>query len=383
MLFPYAECNLREYMQRQKFGRFSNERVLWLLEQTCGLANAVRLIHNLSKSSAANGSTPTSTLSAPGKVVQESGWHHDLKPENILFFASSNANHSHRTHKMTNGKLSIADLGSGKIHTYRSGSVQTGAQNGTPTYEPPEAKPGGRTSRPYDVWSLGCVFLEVLVWAVFDYKGVQEFSNDRFARRFPDSHYNTVDDDSYWQMDNNGAVTVRKAVGNWIKKLKDEVQKDERSTFMEVIDLVEERMLDPQLATRITALDLWDTLDRIHTQKKIDLKRRDEPESAQELPRLSMNAPRMQVVQNRQRGSSTSGTLHEQQVRYQGDTLMASPTESHFSHSHRRGSSASEMLSPTSVTSRRRDSSFSSVRGNAGSSIHSTSRALTPEPPSH
>ncbi|CAD6565853.1 MAG: hypothetical protein ASARMPRED_008012 [Alectoria sarmentosa] len=80
MLFPYAQCNLREYMGRNKFNK---EDALWLLDQFHGMAEAVKWIHDLS-----GPETPTSslTLMTPAAGERRTAWHHDLKPENILFF---------------------------------------------------------------------------------------------------------------------------------------------------------------------------------------------------------------------------------------------------------------------------------------------------------
>jgi serine/threonine protein kinase len=43
------------------------------------------------------------------------------------------------------------------------GSVGTKIKGTTPTL-PPETHLNGLSSRPHDVWSLGCVFLDILIW---------------------------------------------------------------------------------------------------------------------------------------------------------------------------------------------------------------------------
>lgn len=156
MLFPYAQCNLSEWMQQNDPQMDSTGHLLWLLEQFKGLGSALKQIHDLS----VDDSVSKPLLQPPSPTAQrdhKSGWHHDLKPENILFFYESNP---------PRGSFRIADWGSGKVNTYRSGSIGTETPTGTLTYEPPEIMLEGKTSRPYDVWSLGCVFLELLVWAL-------------------------------------------------------------------------------------------------------------------------------------------------------------------------------------------------------------------------
>ena len=259
MLFSYAECNLREYMMRQNFGEPTKTNILWLLNQFLGLSNALREIHNLSNTDdVPEGSTRHLT---PTANLRTSGWHHDLKPENILYFRNLNP---------PGGEFQIADFGSGKVHTYRSGSVTTRSPNGTLTYEPPEAVKERATSRPYDIWSLGGVFLELLIWAAFDYTSVKSFTSDREQTRCPDSQIDIVVDDGFWQMDKDGNTTLRQSVQNWIEKLRNELRRKGSQYFEKVLDLVI-CMLDTDRRNRISALELWNSLDVIYKQAKVDM----------------------------------------------------------------------------------------------------------------
>lgn len=197
--------------------------------------------------------------------------------------------------RFENGIFRIADFGSGKIHTYRSGSANTRASNGTLTYEPPEATLEGATSRPYDMWSLGCVFLEVLIWALFDYQSVKTFADKRIDRRHPSSQTDIVQDDAFWQVTENGVV-LRQGVNDWIRRLAEQTVQQKGQPFKEALELIK-RMLDPKRQTRINALHVWDTIDRIYTQKKVDLESAGQPGcgslEANSLPltRLSLNTP--------------------------------------------------------------------------------------------
>ncbi|KAL9119692.1 MAG: hypothetical protein Q9187_003751 [Circinaria calcarea] len=285
MLFPYAQCNLREYMKQTCFDAQNKERLLWFLEQLLGLAHALHHLHNFVDTRSA---TSPSTLVAPSPEVRKSGWHHDIKPENILHYRDVAAKY---------GSFCIADFGSGKVHTYRSGSVNTRSPNGTLTYEPPEAKCEGATSRPYDVWSLGCVFLELVIWAVFNNEAVEGFAAERVARRYPESRTDAFEDDAFWQMTEDNRPFLRDAVNHRIEELKSEVSNGEAQHFKEVVELIE-KMLDPYRRTRIIALDLWDTLTRIVEQKRVDLNnaqddslRESSSTRGVRLPRLSLQTP--------------------------------------------------------------------------------------------
>lgn len=284
MLFPYAVCNLREYMVQQQFGALTKENILWFIGQLRGLAHALRDIHNITE---AQEPPPSPNLASPNQELRKSAWHHDVKPENILFF---------RVTGSKKGVFKIADFGSGKVHNLRSGSANTKSPNGTVTYEPPEALYEGVTSRPYDIWSLGCVILELLLWAVSGFRSVQIFAEERKDRSFPDSPTNILIDDAFWQL-KAGRPVLRQSVVEKLQLLNETVLEQESQPFKEVAELLP-RMLDPNRLTRIIALDLWDTLDRIYNQKKVDLFDIDNdslPKPADPnrstLPRLSLQAP--------------------------------------------------------------------------------------------
>lgn len=359
MLFPYAQCNLRQYMTYEVFGPASRDNILWLLKQFRGLAEALKDIHNLSGAIA----NPSASSLTPQPIeTRRAGWHHDIKPENILYFLSA---------RSTQGTFKVADFGSGKVHTYRSGSVNTHSPNGTLTYEPPEAKAEGATSRPYDVWSLGCVFLEILIWAVRDFRSVKTFTSQRTARRSPDSRTDILVDDGFWQMAEDGTATLRQSVLDCIQSLRGLVSQQEGEPFKEVLELVV-CMLDVDRRSRVIALDVWNTLDSIYKQKRLDLnkmmvgdsklEREDPTNPLVVLPRLSMNPPGRRSPEPTQATLSTSG---RRVILADREFLTASPidtlsTRNNF-HPHRRNSSAS-MISSAS-----RNPSISSTGGDHGS----------------
>lgn len=282
MLFPYAECNLREYMEREQFGACTKTRILWFLRQFRNLADALRNIHNIKEVL-----LPSPNLASPNQISRKSAWHHDLKPQNILFFRGTGSE---------SGVFKIADFGSGKVHTLRSGSANTNSPNGTVTYEPPEAQlDEGATSRPYDVWSLGCVLLELLLWAVFGFDSVQNFAEERRGRSFPDSKTNVLVDDAFWER-RNDVTRLRDAVTEKLRLLEKRELERNSQPFEEVVELIGQ-MLDTNPKTRILALNLWNGLDGIYRQKKVDLSVIDDDSiprpadaSLSIMPRLSFSA---------------------------------------------------------------------------------------------
>ena len=171
-------------MKREQFGACTKKRILWFLRQYRNLADALRNIHNITEVLLSS-----SNLVSSDQVSRKYAWHHAVKSQNILFFRGTGSE---------NEIFKIAGFGSGKVHTLRSGSANTNSPHGTVTYEPPEAQLGERaTSRPYDIWSLGCVLLELLLWAVFGFDFVQNFAEERRGRSFPDSKTNILIDDAF------------------------------------------------------------------------------------------------------------------------------------------------------------------------------------------
>lgn len=83
-----ARCDLREYRSTNVFGKTKDDNI-GLLEQFCGLANALRLIHSLTFSGP-TASDPNLSATHPPATVPTPGWHHDLKAENILYFEDAN-----------------------------------------------------------------------------------------------------------------------------------------------------------------------------------------------------------------------------------------------------------------------------------------------------
>ncbi|CAG7556534.1 unnamed protein product, partial [Fusarium equiseti] len=137
---------------------------------------------------------------------QSYGRHGDIKPENILWF---------RNGPNTDiGVLEIADFGLTRFHNRRSRSnISPVGMGNSPTYRAPEFDmPDGLLSRSYDIWALGCVYLEFLTWYFMGWKGVMEFSTLREYKR---NHLEA--DDAYFEL--NGAPETR----NICSKVKHEV----------------------------------------------------------------------------------------------------------------------------------------------------------------
>lgn len=158
LIFPWAECDLSSYWENNAPPSTADD-VLWLSAQALSLASALDLTHNPPSE---DGST------------RLHGRHGDIKPENILWFKSTND---------SKGILVISDWGLSSMNSKKSRSnVPNKFVGFTPAYRPPESDiEDGSISRSSDIWSLGCLFLEMISWMLGGWPLVERFTLARVA----------------------------------------------------------------------------------------------------------------------------------------------------------------------------------------------------------
>lgn len=157
--------------------------VCWLAEQCFGLADGLCGIHN-AKISIDELQNPLPSLSLTlnsysGNDEDEKyyGRHGDIKPRNILWFRNE-------SNKWGHGTLKITNFGVTEFHTEHTTKLFANRVRGvTLTYMAPEYDLNQHISRPYDIWSLGCLYLEFVVWAVCGGEGVSKFGEERMSEK--------------------------------------------------------------------------------------------------------------------------------------------------------------------------------------------------------
>ncbi|KAF5611567.1 CMGC kinase [Fusarium subglutinans] len=147
-IFPAAEYDLLLYWKIHPGplvnpAYVNSEGLLWLSGQIRNIVGALAHIHEGKK---AHMNTETMF-----------GRHGDIKPANILWF---------RSRKEQRGVFVISDFGIADAHREETRSIIPAADFPvTPRYRAPECDiRDGRISRAYDVWSLGCMLLEMACW---------------------------------------------------------------------------------------------------------------------------------------------------------------------------------------------------------------------------
>jgi serine/threonine protein kinase len=199
------------------------------------------------------------------KGEQWYGRHGDIKPENLLWFPKDPENDDDR------GMLKIADFGLGRFHGLDSRSkVPPKTVAGTITYEPPELKLGTPVSRAYDIWSLGCLFLEFVTWLLMGAQAVHDFADAR-AEPFPSAP--KMSDDSFFAVIlENGEPTsakVREGVKNWVRSL----HQHERCTQLihDLLDMVMNEMLVVDRDERTNATMLHRSFVKLQSRMNADM----------------------------------------------------------------------------------------------------------------
>ncbi|KAF3059969.1 CTD kinase subunit alpha [Daldinia childiae] len=143
-LFPRAECDLIDYFEQNPSPKNDLKTARWLAKQCLHLTEAVHLIHN----------PPKQDSLKPDK--RKYGRHGDIKAENILLFKSNSNEYD----------LVLSDFGLGSMHhDWSKSNIPNKDISATPEFRPPECEmEGGCISRAFDIWTLGCLFLDLLTW---------------------------------------------------------------------------------------------------------------------------------------------------------------------------------------------------------------------------
>lgn len=166
MIFPWADGgHLEQFWEtNSSMPRQDHGFVKWMSKQILGLASALRSIHH-----------PNVRALPIGDHEKTHGRHGDIKPTNILWFKSHGLSESM-------GVLKISDFGFADFHAERSKSnVRRSDVLGlTDIYRAPEFDVRKVVSPRYDIWSFGCVLLEIVVWYLLGYDdGVMRFTESR------------------------------------------------------------------------------------------------------------------------------------------------------------------------------------------------------------
>ncbi|KNG85034.1 protein kinase domain-containing protein [Aspergillus nomiae NRRL 13137] len=240
LVFPWADENLREYWKRTKLPQWNSQNILWWVKQVVGIASGLSVIHKLPQA----GKTSSKTLY---------GRHGDLKPENIIWFKKRPGCTDQ------NGILMIADLGLAKLHRFESKSNDLDAAF-PQTYSPPR-RPGEFINRAFDIWGLGCLYLELATYIICGEKAIGEFAE---LRGSDDPNY-IINTDCFYSVDQ---TRVRPSIDAWVTRLKTNPRCS--PVLSDLLDLIMSRMIRIESRERSSAQTVYRKLDKMYKKAKSD-----------------------------------------------------------------------------------------------------------------
>ncbi|KAF2641856.1 kinase-like protein, partial [Massarina eburnea CBS 473.64] len=212
MMFQWVDGgNLREFWNNNSRGDevTIGHTIKWALTELHGLAEALDKWHNYFKDSPRNCR------------------HGDLKPENIIRAKEDGSL----------GCLQIADLGLAKIHSLATDNRRTlSIPKSTFRYEAPERWTSITTpiSRSYDMWSLGCVILEFIIWLLY---GVEELQG-----------FNRLIERGFFEINDDHTITHHPKVRQWSKHMEEKTLGEKQGkcysgALRDLLDMVVKRLL--------------------------------------------------------------------------------------------------------------------------------------------
>ncbi|RSL99221.1 hypothetical protein CEP52_009892 [Fusarium oligoseptatum] len=247
LVFPWADGNLKKFWRQRSANPKDPDEVRWFMAQCSGIARGLRKLHHLStqlSSQKAANANSVNAINGTEMILggKEWGRHGDIKPENILWFEN---------YKGERDFLVISDFGLTQFNSAHSRSkVQQDQILGySGTYRPPDLHLENQPiSQNYDVWSLGCVFLEFLSWFLLGYReAVDVFAQERLK----DGPKGEVREDTFFTFekgdkephDMSKRAMLKESVVQWIEKLHKIPECTE--PFHSLLDLIQFTMLVP------------------------------------------------------------------------------------------------------------------------------------------
>ncbi|KAH7316936.1 hypothetical protein B0I35DRAFT_469369 [Stachybotrys elegans] len=217
LMFRWANGqDLGKYWAQNRSPKLSPAFVKAVITQCCGLIDGLTRLHECDK----------------GMYR-----HTDIKPANIL---RSVENIQQRP--LDIGTLKISDMGLAKKHTMRT-SLRKGtvARAATTRYQPPESVfklTDEGIGRRYDIWSMGCVMLELIIWLLHGTDTLDKFNNVWLGKE-----PNGRDSKPFFERRPRNVIAVHSVVTNVIESLLKEPECQEKTAIGDLLRLVRDEML--------------------------------------------------------------------------------------------------------------------------------------------
>jgi serine/threonine protein kinase len=113
----------------------------------------------------------------------------------------------------------------------------TGTRFGTKRYEPPEVSTSSEEprSRLYDVWSMGCIVLEFIIWLLYGFEELVRFHGELDEKHAGEDSFFTINEDS--------KAELHKTVTKWISHMFRDRDCNKDTALGDLLGLVQEKLL--------------------------------------------------------------------------------------------------------------------------------------------
>jgi serine/threonine protein kinase len=233
IIFPCAMTNLNHYLREDEYHSTNfiqgpiESSPLW--QQALGITKALGIINRIP-------STSDDSPSSEGGAALN-GFHFDLKPANILV--------------EENNSWVITDFGMARFEKADGSTSRVVNQPGTDAYAPPEyLNIESKFSRKYDVWSLGCILLEVTAFILQGYDGLKGKKGLDSIRCTTTSH---MTEHRFFCVEVPGKYRLKPEISGFMDDLihaERALPPSSQQFLVDVLCLIRE-MLDPKAETRI------------------------------------------------------------------------------------------------------------------------------------
>lgn len=191
LVFDWAEADLQRYWRKiNPSPSFDLTTVLWMATQCKGIASGIIKIHEHESM------YRKSDGQQPGNKNVVFGHHGDIKPENVLWFTKPGQGNS-----KVGGTLKLSDFGLAELSVHQTISMEPKSKWGVSLgYRAPESdlKQGTAIGRSYDIWTLGCLYLEFITWMLGGSKLLDEFLEARKAR---DAMWHDIETHTFFKLE--------------------------------------------------------------------------------------------------------------------------------------------------------------------------------------
>lgn len=227
IIFPLAKTNLYQYLRDPQFeadgihAGLPELNPLW--NQISGVTKALHRIISFDVSDPTSGSFY--------------GFHFDLKPENILV--------------QDDNSFVISDFGQATFKKVGGTSSRVIGNGGTDAFAPPEIDNlNTKQSGKYDIWSLGCILVEIATFVAQGRKGLLLLDDIRHTKV---SDSNKEDDRFFERVPGTEGFRMKPAISSWIADLPSspQIRAGRSRKFMEEIVALSQKMLTIDVEKRI------------------------------------------------------------------------------------------------------------------------------------